>query len=69
MKDEKKYGKKMKEVFNMTTEQKKEKVNFKNWIWKCRLIDSDISWEQYKDKYWQCTWKPKLTDKPGHIRL
>ena len=40
-----------------------------HWTWKCRLIDSDISWKEYKDKYWQCTWKPKLTDKSGQIRL
>ena len=49
--------------------QKKVQVNLKDWTWKCRLIDSDISWEEYKDKYWQCTWKPKLTDKSGQIRL
>ena len=39
------------------------------WLWKCRLIDPDITWEEYKTKYWKTTWSGKITHKSNNIKL
>jgi hypothetical protein len=46
---------------------KKEKKG--KWIWKYRQIDPDITWEEFKSKYWTTTWTPKCTEIGGNIKL
>jgi len=48
----------------LTKEQKEGK-----WIWRYLKIDPDITWEEYKSKYWTTTWSGQITHLPGNIRL
>ena len=46
---------------------KKEKKG--KWIWKYHQIDPDITYEEFKSKYWTTTWKPKFIEIGGNIKL
>ena len=39
------------------------------WIWKYQKIDPDLTWEDYKTKYWTKTWSGQITYESGNIKL
>ena len=39
------------------------------WIWRYHQIDPNITWEEFKTKYWTTTWKPKFTEIGRNIAL
>ena len=45
---------------------KKEKKDY--WSWKCSR-KADMTYEEYKTKYWTTTWKRKFTEIGGNIKL